>query len=256
MNGVNEVDRNSYKPLYVQLSEIILDYAANNQLEHGDTLPSENELLSRFDVSRNTIRLAVERLVKMGVAKKTRGQGTFYIKEKKALSIDYHHAFEGSVEKLGLKVTNKLINKDTVSGHVQWIGGLGNTHWDETIWIRRLKLADEELLAIEERLLPGYVVKRYSQKDIESKVIGIDLVHQYPDTKTTRFNYIFVSHPLSEEESQLTHLPIGMSFLRRIGEYYNSVDERFMLSRLTIISDRINLRYEYAKHEDNWIMRD
>ena len=256
LNSANEIDRNSYKPLYVQLSEILLEYASESQLEHGDALPSENELLSRFDVSRNTIRQAVERLVKMGAAKKTRGQGTFYIMKKKALSIDYYRAFEGSVEKLGLKVTNKLINQETVSGHVQWIDGLGKTHWGETIWIRRLKLADEELLAIEERLLPGYVVKRYSQKDIESKIIGIDLINQYPDTTTTRFNYIFVSRPLSEEESQLTHLPKGMSFLRRIGEYYNSVDERFMLSRLTIISDRINLRYEYDKQEDNWIMRD
>ena len=213
LEGLNELNRNNFKPLYVQLSEIILDYAIDNQLEHGDMLPSENELLSRFDASRNTIRLAVDRLVKMNVAKKKRGQGTFYIKKKHTLSIGYHHAFEGSVERLGLKVTNKLINKEIVTGHVLWIDGLGKTKWDETVWIRRLKLAGEELLAIEERLLPGHVVKRYTQKDFESKNIVPDLVDQYQYTKSRRFNYIFVSHPLSKEESDITGLPQGMSCL-------------------------------------------
>jgi DNA-binding GntR family transcriptional regulator len=256
LNADQKLDRNNYKPLYVQVSEIILDFVSNNHLEHGDMLPSENQLLAQFDVSRNTIRLAVDRLVKMGVAKKTRGHGTFYIKDNKSLSIEYRHAFEGSAQRVGLKVANKLINKETVSGHVKWIDGLGKTHWDETIWIRRLKMADTELLAIEERLLPGFVVKRYPKEEIEIKNIGFGLVDQYPDTRTTRFNYIFVTQPLSAEEAQLTKLLSGSCYLRRIGEYHNSLDERFMLSRLTIISDRINLRYEYTKLEENWIMRD
>ena len=114
----------------------------------------------------------------------------------------------------------------------------------------------DELLAIEERLLPGYVVKRYSKKDLESKTISFDLVNQYPDTTPDRFNYKFVSQPLSEKECQLTELSQGINFLRRIGEYYNSMDERFMLGRLTVISDRINLRYDYTKREEKWILWD
>ncbi len=51
-----ELDRHSYKPLYIQLSEILIDYANSHHLENGDALPSENELLSQFSVSRNTIR--------------------------------------------------------------------------------------------------------------------------------------------------------------------------------------------------------
>lgn len=255
LNGFNELDRNSFKPLYVQLSEIILEYATDNHLKHSDALPSENELLSQFDVSRNTIRLAVERLVKMGVAKKTRGQGTFYIKEKKALTIGYHHAFEGSARLIGVKVTNQLINIETITDRVNWIDGLGKTNWDETIWIRRRKMASEGLLAVEERILPGFVVKRYSQKEIESENINPDLIEKYPDTEVIRWNYIFISQPLTEEEADLLKLPQGMNCLRRIGEYYNAVDDRFMLSRLTIISDRINLKYEFAKQKDGYVLR-
>lgn len=253
-NGVSKLDRNSFKPLYVQLSEIILEYASDKNLEHGDALPSENELLSEFSVSRNTVRLAVEQLVKMGVAKKTRGQGTFYIKDNHGLSVSYHHAFEGSAERIGLKVTNQLINKEIVTGRLDWIDGFGKTNWKETIWIRRIKWASKELLAVEERLLPSFVVKRYSQKEIENENINPDLIEKYPDTEVIRWEYIFVSQPLTEEEADLLKLPQGMNCLRRIGQYYNGVDDRFMFSRLTIISDRIKLRYQFAKQKGSYVL--
>jgi DNA-binding GntR family transcriptional regulator len=117
-------------------------------------------------------------------------------------------------------------------------------------------MASNESLAMEERLLPGFVVKRYSQKEIENENISPDLIEKYPDTETIRFNYIFISQPLTEEESDLLKLQPKIKCLRRIGEYYNAVDDRFMLSRLTIISDRINLRYEFAKQKDGYVLRD
>ena len=255
LNVSDELDRESYKPLYIQLAEILIEYASNHQLKNGDALPSENELLSHFDVSRNTIRLAVDRLVQLGVARKVRGQGTFFIKKKRALSVHYHYAFNGSVERIGLKVTNKLVDITTVSNRQKWIDGLGSTNWNETVWIRRIKWSSDELLAVDERLLPSTVVTRYSHKEIENENLFLDLMGKNKDTQTDRFNYIFISQPLSKEESKLLKLRRGTHFLRRIGEYYNSVDQRFMLSRLTIISDRINLRYDYSKHDDGWIIQ-
>jgi DNA-binding GntR family transcriptional regulator len=153
---------------------------------------------------------------------------------------------------MGLIVTNKLIDKKTTSGRIRWITGLGTTQWDETVWLRRIKLAADELLAVEERLLPGFLAKRFSQSEIENGII-IDLVEHYPDTQITRFNYIFHSHPLTKEEARTLKLPQGMNYMRRIGEYYNSINERFMLSRLTIISDRINLGYHCLKQDENWV---
>jgi GntR family transcriptional regulator len=254
-NLTNELDRKSFKPLYVQLAEILIDYTKENHLKHGDPLPSENELLSHFSVSRNTIRLAVDRLVQLGIAQKLRGQGTFFISQKNTLPVHYHHAFEGSVELIGLKVTNKLIDNKIVSGHIDWLDSLGSTHWDDTVWIRRIKLASDELLAVEERLLPDHVVRRFSQDEIENQNISPDLVEKYPDTQTNRFNYIFMSQPLTKEESRLLKRPPNTPFLRRIGEYFNSVDERFMISRLTVISDRINLRYEYLKQAAGFVVQ-
>ncbi len=55
---------------------MIIDHALNE----GDRLPTESELVMRFEVSRSTIREAVKLLVAENVAEIRHGQGTFIAK--------------------------------------------------------------------------------------------------------------------------------------------------------------------------------
>lgn len=247
-----DLDRESHKPLYIQLSEILIQYANEHHLKDGDLLPSENELLARFKVSRHTIRLAVERLVKLGTVKKVRGQGTFFISKEKKQSVSFN--FNSTLESEGITVKNEIIDLKIVNGQVNWLEGLLPTNWDETVWIRRVKSTADELLAVDERLLPGFIVNRYSREEIENENLIIDLMEKHPDTQMDQFSYAFTSQSLSAEESALLKIPRQTRLLRRIGEYFNHIGERFMLSRLTILSDRISLKYEYSRHDDGWII--
>ncbi len=49
----------------------------NGALRRGDKLPSENELMERFRVSRQTVRRAMEELTEKGVVEGRRGSGTY-----------------------------------------------------------------------------------------------------------------------------------------------------------------------------------
>ena len=49
----------------------------NGALSRGDKLPSENELMERFRVSRQTVRRAMEKIKKKGVVEGRRGSGTY-----------------------------------------------------------------------------------------------------------------------------------------------------------------------------------
>lgn len=249
------LDRSNYKPLYVQLAEIIVEYAKDQQLNAGDILPSENELLSKFDVSRNTVRLAAERLVKMGFATKIRGQGTFITKDDNACRIGYKHGFEDSIKRLGMQVTNSLMSIDPVSPMPNWAKNLGTVEGGASVHIKRLKMVDDELLAMEERLLPAHVLGRYSHDELEKENINPYLLDQYPDTQTQRLSYVFASQSIEPADCKLLNLPESTQFLCRIGEYFNNLNERFMLSRLMVFSDRINLCYEYKKENDFWVMQ-
>lgn len=65
------------KPLYKQIAAYIEDQVNTNHLKPGDKVPSETELMNKFEVSRMTARSALNELVAKGLIKRIRGKGTF-----------------------------------------------------------------------------------------------------------------------------------------------------------------------------------
>ncbi|MDQ1597420.1 MAG: hypothetical protein QOI70_844 [Microbacteriaceae bacterium] len=59
------------------ISDNLLTRIIEGEFAPGDTLPGEQELVVRHDVSRMTVREAVKTLEAMGVARIERGRGTF-----------------------------------------------------------------------------------------------------------------------------------------------------------------------------------
>ena len=99
---------------------MIIEYSEKMRLKPGDALPSENQLLAMLDVSRNSIRQAVDRLVKMDFAIKRRGQGTFLKVRAQSINLDIQHGFEGTLHKLGIETENFLVTLHTYKNNNKW----------------------------------------------------------------------------------------------------------------------------------------
>lgn len=70
---------NEKVPLYYSIMEIIKDSIINGIYPLGSLLPTETELEEKFDVSKITIRKAIELLENEGYVDKRRGKGTTVI---------------------------------------------------------------------------------------------------------------------------------------------------------------------------------
>ena len=72
------LDRGNRAPaLYLQLVTHFRDQIAAGTLSPGSQLPTEIELTETFEVSRNTVRQAMNLLVNEGLLERTQGRGTF-----------------------------------------------------------------------------------------------------------------------------------------------------------------------------------
>ena len=69
-------------PLYKQLISIIKNDIHNGVYKAGDKIPSETELCQRYQVSRITVRSAINELVEEELLFKTQGKGTFVAEPK------------------------------------------------------------------------------------------------------------------------------------------------------------------------------
>ena len=71
------LDTNSLKPLYIQLEAEIRQALREKKYLPGDRLPSEEKLCEQYQVSRITVRKAIQQLTDQHILEKHRGKGTF-----------------------------------------------------------------------------------------------------------------------------------------------------------------------------------
>ena len=69
---------------YQQLMEVIQNQILNGELKENDRIPTEIELSREYDVSRITVRKAVELLVEEEILIKRQGIGTFVSQKSSA----------------------------------------------------------------------------------------------------------------------------------------------------------------------------
>lgn len=76
------IDNDSIMPKYYQIKEYLLKYFQEMNIKENEKIPSENVLLKKFKVSRNTVRQAIDVLEKKGLVYKIQGKGTFFKNNK------------------------------------------------------------------------------------------------------------------------------------------------------------------------------
>jgi len=64
-------------PLYVRVESLVRNRILNGQLQPGDKLPTEEDLVKQFGVSQITIRNALSNLERDGLIVRSRAKGTF-----------------------------------------------------------------------------------------------------------------------------------------------------------------------------------
>lgn len=136
-------------PLYLRLKEILQEHIETGRLQPGDRVPSERELSEQYDMSRMTVRHALTELVNEGVLVRQQGRGTFVGRPKIRQALAGLTSFSEDMQARGLRPGGKVLSLQIVQAprKVRTSLGLDESHW--VVRIERLRLADDEPMALE-----------------------------------------------------------------------------------------------------------
>src|SRR4249919_376004 len=67
----------AFRPLYLQIRDLLLRDMETRQWRPGEALPSEIELAARFGVAQGTVRKAIDALAANNLVVRRQGKGTF-----------------------------------------------------------------------------------------------------------------------------------------------------------------------------------
>jgi GntR family transcriptional regulator len=128
-------------PLYSRVETALASEIADGDLEVGDQLPTEDSLISRFGVSRITVRRAIQNLVSRGLVEIHRGKGTFVAAPKITQNLAELSGFVEDMHALGRKPTARVIGKEVVTADATVASRLALTRGERVVRIRRVRLA-------------------------------------------------------------------------------------------------------------------
>ena len=150
-----KLNYDSFMPLYYQLKEIFLEKIENEELKEGDMIPSENELQQIYDVSRATVRNAIQLLVNEGFVQKKKGKSTFVKRRKIEEQLPVLKSF--TEEMIGRDASKKVISARYVKASPAIRHRLNLSSNESVFSLKRLMLVNGKPLGI----LHSYIPAKY-----------------------------------------------------------------------------------------------
>lgn len=142
-------------PLYLDLRKRIETAIRDGLIQPGDALPSERELAVMAEVSRVTVRKAVQHLVMDGLLVQRHGSGTFVAPAVPRVEqpLSALTSFTEDMERRGMSVESRWLVRGLFAPSPEETMILGLSAVDKVARVNRLRLADGAPLAIERAAL-------------------------------------------------------------------------------------------------------
>jgi GntR family transcriptional regulator len=163
------LDKQSPIPLYYQIMNQLREKITAGEYAVNSALPPERELVETYQVSRMTIRQAISELVNEGLLVRRKGIGTFVAPPKLEQTLNSLTSFTEDMAKRGMKAGSRILSfKETLpDATIRKTLGL---HADEKVFeCVRLRLADEEPMALETTMLPTSICPGLRREDLENQ---------------------------------------------------------------------------------------
>ncbi len=216
-----------------ELVQDLISKICNNVITYK--LPSERELVDKYQLSRFSVRKALSKLEAIGIVKPKTGSGYYVNTSIIGSPLIYNSITENSFEQISYKKVQ--LNKRVPTIHEMQVFTIGE---DNYLWhIKRLRLIQNKITQIEETIVPVHLFPKMNDSIIESSLqkyalsLGLKI-----DSYLTNYKAI----NLSTEDANILQC-------KRTTAAMNITNRGFLTSgEAFIVSDVIDINYQCTYH--------
>jgi GntR family transcriptional regulator len=174
-----KIDLQSPIPLHAQVAEALFKGIGDGALPTGSRLPSEDELVERFAVSRTTVRTAIQSLIARGLLSIRRGKGTFVTRPIITQELTELTGFVEDMRTLGHTPSAQVLDRRLVAASETVARELKIQRGASVARIQRLRLADGVPMSFDETYLPPGLGEKIMADDLQNQPIFSLLEQKY-----------------------------------------------------------------------------
>lgn len=220
------IDKTNRMPLYSQLMDVIIDSIERGGYKADDQLPSERELCDTYEISRSTVRQAIQELEKEGYIYRLHGKGTFISPERFKQSLFNFYSFTEEMKKLGKTPKSKVLEFGILEADEKISKKISVNIGEKVYVFTRLRLADNEPMMVETSYVPYNKFPNITKEQLEKEAL-YDIFSNKYQVNITSAEEIFQSVLTRENEASILEYNYGMPsmMIERITYSNNAIIE-------------------------------
>lgn len=223
---------------------------ATENLPPNSPVPSERELSEQFGVSRMTVRQAVDALVVEGLLVRVQGSGTYVARPKVDVQVRLT-SYTEEMRRRGMTPSTRLLAWEQVAADPHVADALEIEVGALTIHLHRLRLADDEPMAVSYAWVPADLVPDFADRGAPASLYAALEKHGV----LPEWGEDTVDAGLANtEEARLLGVPKGSSVLR-IQRRAFAHDRAVEYSRTAYRPDRYTLWVPVARPRQTYVRR-
>lgn len=141
-------------PMYYKLAKGIDKKINQGIYKVGERIPSERELSIIFDVSRITVRQAINELVQEGKLNKVQGVGTFVSRKTIIQNLNSLYNFTNEMKKLGNEYFSKIVKMEEQKVSDNIANKLKINKNSKVVYLERIRYVENEPIMLEKTWFP------------------------------------------------------------------------------------------------------
>jgi GntR family transcriptional regulator len=160
-------------PKYIRLRDWLMEHMLSSGLTRGDKLPSESDLVRRFDVSRVTVRQALEALRDDGIIESHHGKGWFLRRICAVQNLGRLQGFGEMLAPMGLNARSKVLELTECAAPEPVSSAFGLPAHSHVVRIARLRIAGGRVMSYDLSYFPLDVGRRLVEQDLAGQDIFV-----------------------------------------------------------------------------------
>lgn len=202
------IKKSSPVPIYFQLEQAIRELIDKKQLKPGDMIPSEREYAEKYQISRMTVRQALNNLVNDGYLQRERGKGTFVALKKFEKNVKGLTSFSEDMRSRGMEPGTTVLDFGIMEADTSVALKLEIQQGEAVYEIKRLRLADQQPMAFEIVYMPIDLVPGLTMEAAEQSI------YNYVETALG----LHIVSGVQELEATVAHKEVASALGIKVGE--------------------------------------
>lgn len=195
-------------PKYHQLLQILRNQIHSGELPPGAQIPTEEELVERYEVSRGTVRKAITQLEAEKLIHKVHGVGSF-VRPVHSRAIPFHFIDHRRIPGFSTgKSMYKVLAQEVVPAPLDVAERLRIPPGNPVIHVERLQYVENDVMAYSVRYLPEPLCPSLLKADLTQQSIH-ELLVANSELPLLRAEIEIEAHAMNSEEANLLQAQVG-----------------------------------------------